>query len=65
VKTRGGMPSPYNTNEFILAEHADETTRKLGQNYFYYFYLHAYFIPESTFNEMGKLFNTPFFIGTD
>jgi hypothetical protein len=36
VRTRGGMPSPYNTNEFILAEHADETTRKLGQLYFHY-----------------------------
>jgi hypothetical protein len=42
VRTRGGMPSPYNTNEFILAEHADETTRKLGQLYFYYFYLYGY-----------------------
>ena len=32
VKTRGGMPpSPHNTNEFILADHADEATRRLGQ----------------------------------
>jgi hypothetical protein len=30
VRTRGGMPSPHNTNEFILADHADEATRRLG-----------------------------------
>ncbi len=42
MRTRGGMPSPYNSNEFILAEHADETTRKLGQLYFYNFSLYEY-----------------------